>query len=84
LEGGNKTVGISWDPFDKYVACLRFDNSVIIINNYRLSFTEFMIGELKQLLILVVNKRILPNIQVKERIGKWIGVKIAVICWSPI
>lgn len=30
LEGGNKTVGISWDPFDKYVACLRFDNSVNI------------------------------------------------------
>lgn len=23
-----KTVGVSWDPYDKYVACLRFDNTV--------------------------------------------------------
>ena len=30
IDSGNKAVGIVWDPFNKYVACLRFDNKVVI------------------------------------------------------
>ena len=30
IDCGNKVVGIVWDPFDKYVACLRFDNTVMV------------------------------------------------------
>lgn len=26
LDVGNKVVGLCWDPFDKFLACLRFDN----------------------------------------------------------
>jgi WD40 repeat protein len=30
IECANKVVGIIWDPFDKYLACLCFDNVVMV------------------------------------------------------
>jgi len=30
IDCGMKVVGIIWDPFGKYIACLRFDNQVMV------------------------------------------------------